>query len=87
MHLEIERRFLINKNYFILPNKKKSIKQAYLLFDDNQVLRVRKINTNFLITYKYQLSDLFKYFNSKTKAIKKLKVKMEGIDYNYFKWN
>jgi len=58
VHLEIERRFLVNKNDFILPNKKKHIKQSYLLFDDNQVLRIRKINNDFYLTYKYKKTNI-----------------------------
>lgn len=58
MHLEIERRFLVDQSKFILPDKKKSIKQAYLMFDDSQVLRIRKIENNFLLTYKYKKTNI-----------------------------
>ena len=58
MHLEIERRFLVDKSKFILPDKKKSIKQAYLMFDNSQVLRIRKIENNFLLTYKYKKTNI-----------------------------
>ena len=58
MHLEIERRFLVDKANFIFLDKKKCIKQAYLLFDDNQVLRIRKIENNFLLTYKYKKTNI-----------------------------
>ena len=47
MNIEIERRFLVDRNKLKLPKSHKSIKQAYLLFDDNQVLRVRKTDNNF----------------------------------------
>ena len=33
MYLEVERRFLVDKNNFILPDKKKHIKQGYLLLE------------------------------------------------------
>tara|TARA_B100001750_G_C15494912_1_gene593551 strand:- start:1669 stop:2130 length:462 start_codon:yes stop_codon:yes gene_type:complete len=58
VHLEIERRFLVDQSKFILPDKKKSIKQAYLMFDDSQVLRIRKIENNFLLTYKYKKTNI-----------------------------
>ena len=58
MHLEIERRFLVDQSKFILPDKKKSIKQAYLMFDNSQVLRIRKIENNFLLTYKYKKTNI-----------------------------
>ena len=58
MHLEIERRFLVDKSKLVLPDKKKSIKQAYLMFDDSQVLRIRKIGNNFLLTYKYKKTNI-----------------------------
>ena len=43
MYLEIERRFLVDKKKLIFPNRKKRIQQAYLMVDEHQVLRVRKI--------------------------------------------
>ena len=58
MHLEIERRFLVDKSKLIFPDKKKSIKQAYLIFDDSQVLRIRQIDNDFLLTYKYKKSNI-----------------------------
>jgi len=58
VYLEIERRFLVDKNNFILPDKKKHIKQGYLLFDDNQVLRIRKIDNDFYLTYKYKKTNI-----------------------------
>ena len=58
MYLEIERRFLIDKSKFIFPDKKKSIKQAYLMFDNSQVLRIRKIENDFLLTYKYKKTNI-----------------------------
>jgi len=58
VHLEIERRFLVNKSKFIFPNIKKNIKQAYLMFDDSQVLRIRKIGDQFLLTYKYKETNI-----------------------------
>ena len=53
MHLEIERRFLVDKANFIFLDKKKCIKQAYLLFDDNTVLNIRK-HTGFKISLTVQ---------------------------------
>lgn len=58
MHLEIERRFLVNLEHFIIPDKKKHIKQGYLLFDKNQILRVRKIDDEFYLTYKYKQTNI-----------------------------
>jgi len=58
VYLEIERRFLIDKSKFIFPDKKKSIKQAYLMFDNSQVLRIRKIENDFLLTYKYKKTNI-----------------------------
>tara|TARA_B100000959_G_C14893811_1_gene587910 strand:+ start:185 stop:655 length:471 start_codon:yes stop_codon:yes gene_type:complete len=55
---EIERRFLVNKDSFILPQNYKSISQAYLIFDDNQVLRVRNTNDKYQITYKFKKSNI-----------------------------
>ena len=43
----IERRFLVNKNNFIPPKNYNSIEQAYLIFDNNQILRVRKTNDKY----------------------------------------
>ena len=43
MNQEIERRFLVDIHHFSFQDKKKSIKQAYLFFDSNQVFRIRKI--------------------------------------------
>ncbi|MBI65910.1 MAG: adenylate cyclase [Candidatus Marinimicrobia bacterium] len=58
MHLEIERRFLVNKEKFIFPNNKKLIKQAYLMVDDSQVLRIRKVENDYLLTYKYKKTNI-----------------------------
>ena len=57
MNIEIERRFLVSKE-LPLPKSYKAIQQAYLLFDNNQVLRVRQIDDDFLITYKYKKSNI-----------------------------
>ena len=58
MHLEIERRFLVNLRDFTFPEKKKRIKQAYLLFDNDQVLRVRSIEDSYFLTYKFKESSV-----------------------------
>jgi adenylate cyclase len=58
VYLEIERRFLVDKSKLIYPDKKKSIKQAYLMFDDSQILRIRKIENDYLLTYKYKKSNI-----------------------------
>ena len=61
MNLEIERRFLINESNFILPKVKKSIKQGYLFSDSNQALRVRMIETQYFLTYKYKKTSINRY--------------------------
>ena len=61
MNLEIERRFLINESNFILPKVKKSIKQGYLFSDSNQALRVRMIEKQYFLTYKYKKTSINKY--------------------------
>ncbi len=58
MYLEIERRFLVDKTKFIFPDRKKTIKQTYLMVDNSQVLRVRKIEEDFFLTYKYKKSNI-----------------------------
>ena len=58
MYLEIERRFLVDKKKLIFPNRKKRIQQAYLMVDEHQVLRVRKIEEDFLLTYKYKKTNI-----------------------------
>ena len=66
---EIERRFLVNTDLFSFKDSKKSIKQAYLFFDDNQVFRIRKIDDKYLIAYKYKKTNInrleFEYSVSK----------------------
>ena len=61
MNLEIERRFLINESNFILPKVKKSIKQGYLFSDSNQALRVRMIEKQYFLTYKYKKTSINRY--------------------------
>ena len=61
MNLEIERRFLINESNFTLPKVKKSIKQGYLFSDSNQALRVRMIEQEYFLTYKYKKSAINRY--------------------------
>jgi len=61
VHLEIERRFLIDKSNFKLPTLKKSIKQGYLFSDSNQALRVRMIENEYFLTYKYKQSGINRY--------------------------
>lgn len=61
MNLEIERRFLINESNFTLPKLKKSITQAYLFSDSNQALRVRMIEDEYYLTYKYKKSAINRY--------------------------
>ncbi len=61
MNLEIERRFLVNESNFILPKLKKTIKQAYLFSDTNQALRVRMIENDYYLTYKYKKSAINRY--------------------------
>ena len=61
MNLEIERRFLINESNFILPELKKRIKQAYLFSDSGQALRVRMIEDDYYLTYKYKKSAINRY--------------------------
>jgi CYTH domain-containing protein len=51
VNLEIERRFLINESNFMPPKLKKSIKQAYLFSDSNQVLRVRVIENEYYLNF------------------------------------
>ena len=61
MNLEIERRFLVNKSNLNLPKDKKRIKQAYLLSDSKQALRVRMIGSEYFLTYKYKKSGINRY--------------------------
>ena len=61
MNLEIERRFLVDESSFKFPIKKKRIKQAYLLSDSKQALRVRKIESDYFLTYKYKKSGINRY--------------------------
>ena len=61
MNLEIERRFLVDESSFTLPIKKKRIKQAYLISDSKQALRVRKIESDYFLTYKYKKSGINRY--------------------------
>lgn len=61
MNLEIERRFLVKKNKFTWPHDKKNIKQAYIFIEDNQVLRVRKIDNQSFLTYKYKKSNIERF--------------------------
>jgi len=61
VNLEIERRFLINESNFILPKVKKSIKQGYLFSDSNQALRVRMIEKQYFLTYKYKKTSINRY--------------------------
>ena len=61
MNLEIERRFLIDESNFTLPKVKKLIKQAYLFSDSKQVLRVRMIEDECYLTYKYKKSAINRY--------------------------
>ena len=61
MNLEIERRFLIDESNFTLPKVKKSIKQAYLFSDSKQGLRVRMIQNEYYLTYKYKKSAINRY--------------------------
>ena len=58
MNQEIERRFLVDIHHFSFQDKKKSIKQAYLFFDSNQVFRIRKIGTEYLIAYKFKKTNI-----------------------------
>ena len=58
MNIEIERRFLVDENNLLLPKTCKKISQAYLIFDDNQVVRVRKTDSHYQITYKYKKSNI-----------------------------
>ena len=58
MNLEIERRFLVDTSRFRFPAKKKYIRQAYLIFDKDQVLRVRNIDNSFFLTYKFKQSNI-----------------------------
>ncbi len=58
MYLEIERRFLVDKKKLVFPNSKKTIQQAYLMVDEHQVLRVRKIEDDFFLTYKYKKTNI-----------------------------
>ena len=61
MNLEIERRFLVNEFNLNLPTNKKKIKQAYLLSDSKQALRVRMIESDYFLTYKYKKSGINRY--------------------------
>jgi len=61
VNLEIERRFLVNESDLNLPNDKKRIKQAYLLSDSKQALRVRMIGSEYFLTYKYKKSGINRY--------------------------
>ena len=61
MNLEIERRFLVNESNFTLPKLKKKIKQAYLFSDTKQALRVRMIEDDYYLTYKYKKSAINRY--------------------------
>jgi len=58
VYLEIERRFLVDKKKLVFPNSKKTIQQAYLMVDEHQVLRVRKIEDDFFLTYKYKKTNI-----------------------------
>ena len=58
MNIEIERKFLVNKDILPLPNSYKSIEQAYLIFDDTQVVRVRKTNNKYQLTYKIKKTNI-----------------------------
>ena len=57
MNIEIERKFLVNKDILPLPSSYKSITQAYLIFDDTQVVRVRKTNNKYQLTYKIKRTN------------------------------
>ena len=61
MNLEIERRFLVKESNLTLPKNKKRIKQAYLLSDSKQALRVRMIGSDYFLTYKYKKSGINRY--------------------------
>ena len=61
MNLEIERRFLVKESNLILPKNKKRIKQAYLLSDSKQALRVRMIGSDYFLTYKYKKTGINRY--------------------------
>ena len=61
MNLEIERRFLVNESNLNFPKDKKRIKQAYLLSDSKQALRVRMIGPDYFLTYKYKKSGINRY--------------------------
>jgi CYTH domain-containing protein len=61
VNLEIERRFLVNESNLNLPKDKKRIKQAYLLSDSKQALRVRMIGSDYFLTYKYKKSGINRY--------------------------
>ena len=61
MNVEIERRFLIEKERFSFPKEKKYIKQSYIFIEDSQVLRVRQIDSTFFLTYKYKKSNIERY--------------------------
>ncbi len=61
MNIEIERKFLVNESKLILPQNKKTIKQAYLLSNSDQALRVRIIGNQSFLTYKHRKSKIDNY--------------------------
>jgi len=58
VNIEIERKFLVNKHNLPLPDSYKSITQAYLMFNDNQVLRVRRTDSQYQLGYKIKKTNI-----------------------------
>ncbi len=58
MNIEIERKFLVDKHNLPLPDSYKSITQAYLMFNNNQVLRVRKTDSQYQLGYKIKKTNI-----------------------------
>jgi len=58
VNIEIERKFLVDKHNLPLPDSYKSITQAYLMFNNNQVLRVRKTDSQYQLGYKIKKTNI-----------------------------
>jgi adenylate cyclase len=52
MAIEIERKFLVDKNPFHLAKKYLRIRQGYIVNDQNQVIRVREKGDDYFLTIK-----------------------------------
>ena len=58
MNIEIERKFLVDKQSLPLPDSYNSITQAYLMFNNNQVLRVRQTDSQYQLGYKIKKTNI-----------------------------